>query len=406
MMDVFLARQPIFDLKNQTYGYELLFRDNKAQNAYSGVDGDESTANVLTNSFFDIQTNSILAGKKAFVNFTSNLIVRGIPKLLPVDTLVIEVLEDVEVNDMLLNSIKELKQLGYVIALDDFAFDEKYKLLFELGDIIKIDFRTSKQSIEETSYMCRYAGKVMLAEKVETIKEVEYAVSLGCTFMQGYYFAKPVILTRKTINPMQKTFMQLISMLNSPEVEIEELADMISIDGSLVVRLLKLVNSAFYNSKSRISSIQQALVMVGIEPLKDWIYLIGLKEFSPYGNEELLKLAFLRARFCEEISLNLPDGEKYYKEMYLMGLISLMHVFFGISLKDMLSELPVSQIIKDGIMGTGGVFSEVYKLCYAYERAAWSMVDKTIQNLGLSSITVGNCYLTCVNTIQEFWETF
>lgn len=404
MMDVFLARQPIFDLKNQTYGYELLFRNNRVQNSYGGIDGDESTAHVLTNSFFDLQTNSILAGKKAFVNFTYNLIVRGIPKLLPVETLIVEVLEDMEIDDELLDSIRELKKLGYIIALDDFAFKEQYKQLFDLGDIVKIDFRMSESSIEETSYMCRYAGKIMLAEKVETIKEVEYAISLGCTYMQGYYFAKPVILTRKTMNPMQKTFFQLISMLNSPEVKIEDIAEMIAIDASIVVRLLKLVNSAFYSNKNRISNIHQALVMIGIEPLKDWIYLIGLKEFSPYGNEELLKLAFLRARFCEEISLNLPESISVYKEMYLMGLISLMHVFFGISLKEMLSELPVSQVIKDGIMGTGGIFSEVYKLCYAYERAAWTMVDKTIKSLGLSSALVGNCYLTCINTVQEFWD--
>lgn len=405
-MDVYLARQPIFDLNNKTYGYELLFRNNRTQNSYNGMDSDESSANVITNSFFGLETNTILAGKKGFINFTANLIKRGVPKLLPVDEVVVEILEDEIIDDELLEKVKELKSLGYIIALDDYIFDEKQIKLFEMCDIVKVDFRTSKQAIENTTKMCRRANKIILAEKVESLDEFEYAKSLGCTFMQGYYFAKPVIMTKKAIEPMDRSFINIIGMLNSPNIKISELAEIISVDAALVVKLLKLVNSAYYKSNEPISTVYQALVMIGLEPLKEWIYLIGLKGASVKGNDELLRLAFMRAHFCKEIALNIPGFEKNANEMHLMGLISLMYIFFGTTLRDMLYELPVSEKIKKGIMGNGDIYSEVYKLCYAYERGAWTMVDICTKNLMLSSEVIGNCYIKCANFIQEFWTSF
>ena len=169
-MDIYLARQPILDLDNEIYGYELLYRSNKNVNSYTGVDGDESTADVITNAFFDMHMRSMIGNKKAFINFTGNLLKRGVPKMLPPETLVIEILENIIIDEDVLDAVAELKDLGYTIALDDFMFKRNLRDIFELGDIIKIDFRMPTNEIEETSYICKYSNKIMLAKRWKHFK--------------------------------------------------------------------------------------------------------------------------------------------------------------------------------------------------------------------------------------------
>lgn len=404
-MDVYLARQPIFNLNNETFAYELLFRNNAVTNAYIDIGGDASTADVITNSFFDLHTQSILSGKKAFINFTGNLIKRGVPKILPVDTLVVEILENIIIDDEIISCVKELKSLGYTIALDDFVFEPHLFEIFELGDIIKVDFRTPKQSIEETAYICRFSNKEILAEKVETFNEFEYAKSIGCTLMQGYYFSKPIIVTNKSMPPMVKTFMQLLAILNQDEPDTDEVVNLISTDAALVVKLLRLVNSVYYSIPNTISTVKQAIIMLGLETLKEWIYLIGLKRISEDKSSELLKLALMRARFCQEICLNMTDGYPYAKEMYLMGLISTMNAFVGKTILETLNELPISKEIRDGILGCGGIYTDIFQLCYTYERGIWNKVDFYSNKLGISKSQISNCYMACADYIQTFWDS-
>ena len=154
-MDVYMARQPIFDQDNNLYAYELLYRSNGTENIYNGVSGDESTADVFTNAFFGLNVKNVIGNARAFINFTENLLRRGIPKLISPDILVVEVLENQLTDNDLLDSVQELRELGYTIALDDFEYSNAYSELFQLGDLVKIDFRTPQKFIEETAYVCR-----------------------------------------------------------------------------------------------------------------------------------------------------------------------------------------------------------------------------------------------------------
>ena len=172
-MDVYMARQPIFDNDNNVYAYELLYRSNGQQNSYNGTNADESTADVVTNAFFGLDVREIIGSSKAFINFTGNLLKRGIPKMISPDILVVEVLENQMMDQDTIDACHELKERGYTLALDDFEYDSSYSELFQLGDIVKIDFRTPQRSIEETAYDCRYCNNIMLAEKIENQSEYE-----------------------------------------------------------------------------------------------------------------------------------------------------------------------------------------------------------------------------------------
>ena len=227
MENVFFARQPILDVNNNTYGYELLYRNQPGVNQYTGDNGDISTADVINNAFFLDNITSVLDGKKAFVNFTGNLIERGVPKMISSDILVVELLESVVATPEIIKRCLELKKLGYILALDDYEFNDSTKSLFELADIVKLDFRSSREAIERTASKCIQLNKIMLAEKVETQLEVEYAKRLGCSYMQGYFFAKPLLMTHKANTPMAKTFLHILGLVYSPDPDYEEIAAVI-----------------------------------------------------------------------------------------------------------------------------------------------------------------------------------
>lgn len=404
MENVFFARQPILDVNNNTYGYELLYRNQPGVNAYTGNNGDVSTADVINNAFFVDNITSVLGGKKAFVNFTGNLIKRGVPKMISSDILVVELLESVMADAEIIRRCIELKKLGYIIALDDYEYGENTKALFELADIIKLDFHTSREAVERTAEKCIAYNKTMLAEKVETQLEVEYAKRLGCTYMQGYFFAKPLLMTHRTNTPMAKTFLHILGLVYSPEPDYEEIAAVISTDVVLTIRLLRLINVMYGSTGNKISTIHQALVLLGFEKLKEWIYLVGLQRLQKDTPDELIRLALFRAKFCESISKVMPGQFIHRKEMYLMGLMSVVAGTTDERDKgNVMKELPVTDEIKNGLLGADGLFGDVFRLVVDYEHANWDKVEEFVKKYNVDAQQLANEYVQCVRFMQQFY---
>ena len=404
MENVFFARQPILDVNNNTYGYELLYRNQPGVNQYTGDNGDVSTADVINNAFFVDNITSVLDGKKAFVNFTGNLIERGVPKMISSDILVVELLESVVATPEIIKRCLELKKLGYILALDDYEFNDSTKSLFELADIVKLDFRSSREAIERTASKCIQLNKIMLAEKVETQLEVEYAKRLGCSYMQGYFFAKPLLMTHKANTPMAKTFLHILGLVYSPDPDYEEIAAVISTDVVLTIRLLRLINLMYGNSGNKISTIHQALVMLGFEKLKEWIYLVGLQRLQKDTPDELIRLALFRAKFCESVSKVVPGAYIHRKEMYLMGLMSIVAgTTDEKSINSVMKELPVTDEIKNGLIGADGLYGDVFRLVVDYEHADWNKVEEFVKKYDVDAQQLANEYVKCIRFMQQFY---
>lgn len=400
-MNVYMARQPIFDTENHVYGYELLYRSNGKQNEYNGVNGDESTADVVTNAFFGLNIQDIIGDGRAFINFTANLLKRGVPKMISPDLVVVEVLEKMMMDEQLVGACQELKERGYTLALDDFEYDNSYSELFELGDIVKIDFRTSQKSIEETAYICRYCNKLMLAEKIESQEEFEYAKRLGCSFMQGYFFAKPTIMSKHSITPLPVNFMKVMQLVSQPEPEFSDIVDVISCDTAMCQRLLRLINSVYFGVRNRVSSISQALVILGLDYLREWIYLMGMQRITHSDNVEIMRISCLLAKFCKSISMMIPEAAQDSDAYYLMGLLSMVTYGGERALAQALEEFPLTLEIKNGLMGRGGIYSDVFDLAYSYEKGDWETVDKYVEKYHLDSSKISEAFVKCVKESES-----
>lgn len=319
-----VASQPIFNIKKEIFGYELLYRAGRDSVAYDGVDSTVATKDVLVTAFSDIGIEEITGGRKAFVNFTAELVLEEVPHMLSNEILIVELLEDVRPTEEIMSACRKLKRRGYLIALDDFIYSEDLEPLIGLADIIKIDFL--KYGVEDIRWnvdkVLNNRRKILLAEKIETYEDLEVARSLGFNLFQGFFFCKPIIANAKCADVLQISKLQLIKYVTDPEVSFFDLANVIKRDLVLSYRLLKIVNSAYYGLKYTVTGILHALLILGLNEIKKWISLIVLNQIKTTKPSELIRAALVRGIFMEKLAIH-QKKRKSRDEYFLVGLFSL-----------------------------------------------------------------------------------
>jgi len=391
-MDVFVARQPIFDRRLNVYAYELLFRVG-LENVFVDTDGDKATSSVITNSFLVIGLESLTRGRKAFINFTQNLLMDETATILPKDLLVVEILENVVPSKGIITACKKLKDSGYVLALDDFVFEPKFTPLIKLSDIIKVDFRVSGEE-ERRSLIQRLGPQKIkfLAEKVETQKEYEQAREMGYSYFQGNFFSKPVIISSKDIPGNIINYLNILHEINLPEINFNKIESIVKHDVSVSYKLLRFINSAFFSFETKVKSIKQALVLLGINEFRKWISLIILKGMSEDKPEELLVISIFRARFCELIAEDINLKEQI-TDLFFMGMFSMIDTFIGRPMVEILEKLPLSKDTKDALLGEGGHFRDIYNLMLAYEKGEWDKISEYAKKLEIDLTKLHDYYI-------------
>lgn len=385
-MKTIIARQPILNEKNQTIAYELLFRGFSGENQAKFEDGNIATNAVLKDLLINFGVTKLANGKKLFINFTEDLLLDYSPLLLRKDEVIIEILEDIYDSDELIEVIKKLKKSGYVFALDDFIYDDKKIRLMDFADIVKVDFiEFSKEEIIKTAEEMRKRNKKMLAEKVETYEEFEFAKKLGFTMFQGYYFMKPEMLETATIATIPTTYPRLIEEFNKEEVNFDVLSEIAKDDVSLVYSILSIVNSVAYYSRRKITSIKDGLTRLGLKESKKVIYFNFLKTMAPAGSpDELLKKSLIRGRQAEKLAKEF--GINYKKEkLFLLGMFSLINIILRRDMNDILKNLPLDEEITDALIGKRNELSDVLTLIIINERGK---IDKLEGYLNEKNISI------------------
>lgn len=400
-MNVFLARQPILDKKNDVFGYELLYRDGNDTRNLSN-DGDYASSTVLSSCFIDFGIEKVTNNRKAFINFTEELLFNDIAILFPKKYLVIEILEDIVITPEILQRCRDLKKNGYILALDDTIFSKDYSGLTDIVDIIKVDFLASSER-ERALFVEKYKrdGLVFLAEKVETQKDFENAVELGYTLFQGYYFAKPEVDSRKKIVPFNASHTKLIRYLNSNNKDFTKLAEIIEHDLSFSYEILRLVNSVHFGRKNKITSIKYALIALGLDELKKWIYLAIIRDIRQDKPNELVNICMLRSKFMENIAIK-SGKENLSSEMMTVGMFSMIDILTNRNMKDILDEMNFSDNIKSILLNetTEGFIAESLKVVLNYEKGNWDNIED-ISNINLSTAQLNNSYIEAITWLNK-----
>jgi c-di-GMP-related signal transduction protein len=401
-MDIFVARQPIFNTKKEVVAYELLYRNSRV-NAFGGVDGDTATSTLITNSLLVLGLDTLTQNKKAFINFTLTHLKEETPLLFSKDALVVEILEDVKVDENLIEICKNLKKSGFVIALDDFIAEsmEKYREIYPYVDIVKVDFMKSTTLDQEQIVATLKSYKLtFLAEKVEKESEFLSAKSQGYELFQGYFFSKPIIVDGKAITPSKFAQFQLLNELSQSEPDVDVLTQITQRDLSISYKILRLVNSAAFRRTSEIKSIKQALVFLGLKELQKWMSFVIVQDLGADQPEELVWLVFVRAKFGESITkvIGCSDRES---EVFLMGLFSCIDVFFNRPIEEVITKLPLASDVKDALMGKDNKLSTILKTVISYEKGEWETFADSSLKLRLERQKAIELYIEAVSWANQ-----
>lgn len=380
-MQAFLARQPIFDKDQNVFAYELLYRSGVKNNFYDDADGDHATSSVLTNGFLSIGMETITRGKMAFINFTRNLLLKEIATVFPKELMGVEILQDVEPDAEVVATCKKLKQAGYTLVLDDFVFRPEFTPLLEWVDIIKINFINTDSETRRSVIQQVNSKRIrFLAEKVETHAAFRQAVEMGYTYFQGYFFAEPEIVAGQALAASKMNFLRLLQQVNQPELDFDKLEEIFKEDVTLTYKMLRYINSVYFGFPNRIRSIRQALTLIGLREAKKWLSLIAMSSMGTDKSEELVLTSLSRAHLCELLA-PLVGLKERSSEFFLMGLFSLLDAFLDQPLPDILEELPISDDIKNALVGRRGLMGEVLKLAIFYEKGDWNQVFASVSKL-------------------------
>ncbi len=391
-MDAYVARQPIFNKDMQIYAYELLFCDG-TEKYLPEMDGDIATTQVIKNSVINIGMNEICAGKKSFINFTANLLIKQIPLLLSKENIVVEILEDVEPEEDLLQACREMSNKGFLLALDDFVYMPKLRPLVDLADIIKFDFRISTiEEIQSYIEQLPHPKPRLLAEKIETKEEFEIALDMGFEYFQGYFFCKPEIIKGKKIETSQLAQLEIMAAINGDDLDFAKITDLVLHDVGISYKLLRYINSPFYAKPQKISSIKHALVYMGAPELRRFMSLMTISNLAAGKPDELISIACIRGKFCE--LLGEISGKKVnVSELFTVGMFSLLDTILGQPMPDILDKIPLSPNLVTALVEKKGLLAAFLIMVVAYEQGRWPIVKTLAGKLKVDEDKVPALYL-------------
>jgi len=395
MGNIMVGRQPILDKNENLFAYELLFRSTQNNQIF---DGEKATAEVIMNSLESIGLSNLTQNKPAFINFTAKMIKNKIFDILSSDSIYIEILETVEVDEEIVEICKELKSQGFKIVLDDFEFKESLIELVKIADIIKIDFlNTTKKVRKETLYLIKskYNKDVkFLAEKIENYSHLKEAKKFDYDYYQGFYFTKPDIISGRKVEPFKQSYVNILEELNKEYPDFRQIENYIKQDLSMSYSLLRLVNSAAYGYD--INSIRQGIVLLGVDKLKKWSLLYSFKSLNSKKPDILLITSLTRAYFAESLKQHLDIDE----DLFILGMFSLINAYLDRDLKDVLPLISMKSKFKDALISKEGKLGEVIKIIEIYEKSNWQDLNK----YSLDKKAVSNDYLEAIENAEEIFE--
>lgn len=405
-MDNYIVRQPILNRKNETVAYEILYQQD-ASSLFQN-EKDIPAANAIEEFIAQGDSDKIAAGKVAWLTFTPGLLLRNIPTMFTPEKLVIQIEDNSLVHPLAQKVIYRYQKKGYELALKGFEFSPRYFSVLDAISKIKLDFTAAdeeKESYANIASIGKSFQKQIVAYNVNTREDYELAEKIGCDLFQGTYIATPRSERVRRVDHMQSNFFQLIVAITKDEPDVDEIAEIISRDVTLAFALIKLVNSAYFALRNRAKSVKQALLVLGLGQLKQWVYLLSFKQDGSDAPEELIRISFLRGNFAQALSRYVEELPISQSEAYMMGMFSTLGVLMDISLEDALSELAISDDVKKALLYGEGKAGQLFQMVLCYENADWSGITHYARALGIPVNIISQKYFECVEYVNNIWQS-
>ncbi|PWJ52599.1 EAL and modified HD-GYP domain-containing signal transduction protein [Quadrisphaera granulorum] len=365
---VVVARQAIFTADLDLFAHELLFRASEGSQTSELTtveDHDAATSHILSATFADFDPEEISGGLPLFVNLTRAFVVGDLPLLAGADRMVLEITEDIPMDDAVLAGMERLRGEGYALALDDFDGEDWRLPALPLVEYVKLVLEPERRErVGELVELVRReapSAKIVV-ERIETDEDLDLCLALGVELLQGYGLERPKTLTAKTLQSSQLVALQLIAALTNPETHLRDVERLVENDPGLSMRVLRAASSSMVASTSKVSSVRQAMVLLGPKPLTSWATLTALSPTGSSSQQRVVMTHVLhRASAC---ALMVPSDPH---TAYTAGLLSATAEVVGVSPEELLADVNVAESVRAAVVDHAGEVGEALKSLMACE---------------------------------------
>ncbi len=367
-VDMAIARQAILDKDRAVFGYELFDR-SLASTLHTAA----SDAALLFNLLSNADSEVLLDRKTIFINCTHQTLAGGHLDLIQPERVVLEIppLPDTTTDeiDAHLHTLTEVRKRGFRLAFDDTVFDTPYASWLALASFIKVDLsRLTPAAISSIIQLTeKNPGAQLIAEKVETAAQYEMAADLGFKLFQGYWFAKPVLVTGQVIRPAQAAIIQLINLVRK-QASTLEIEEVFKRDPTLSFKLLRFINSSGFGLSCEITSFRHAVMMLGLKKLFRWAALLMTSSRAGGVPSAVGNMAIVRGRLMELLAAERLSPEEC-DNAFVVGVFSLLDTMLGMPLNKALESISLPETVVNALLHGTGVLAPFLALAKACESA-------------------------------------
>ncbi len=392
----FASRQPILAGDETVIGYKLMFRTNVVDH-FSSRETNRSSRNAIDTSSM-LGLNVLCDNRLAFIGCSRDVLLENALSSLPAENLVAEIGSDIVPDEAVEDACRGLKNAGYKIALDDFAVNDPREPLTHYADFLKVDIKA--HTWDEIHRITRTHGNHrfgLVAKKVETREDFDLTRKAGFHYFQGYFFHRPETMRARVASANQVAYLRLLQAVSRPEMNWQEVEDLIKRDAAIYFRLLRYINSAAMGVRGEVRSVSQALALMGENELRRWCRMAGAFEMSKNRPSDLMLSALVRGRFGEQMAGKFDHGDA---DLFLIGLLSLMDSILEIPMRAIIEGVPLDQDSVDLLVENKGPLRPLYELIWSVERGAWGPVVRQCRQLGVDEENVAECYSKAMEWAQ------
>lgn len=391
--EYYVTIRPILSDHGKTYGYELVDSDSshKILDHTLSLNLSEFNRALDALSLHDLESDAYY-----FIEYSHPLSSKVVIKNLPKNQFIIQVKLPKNYTQKHLKPYKALRSQGYRLALDGFDNLQLSRDLLLLFDYFIL--KPGTLNIFQKKIMDATSGKIFIASNVDTIEEFENSKRLGFKLFQGRFFNQPIVAKKeKSIDPLHMNYLRLIQLTSIDSyLDFEKISKIISEDLAFSYKLLRLLNSAAFGLRSQITSISMAVSYLGEVKLKKWIALLALRGVASKKPLELVRMSLIRARFGELLSPYISQSFDP-NQVFMFGLISLLHIMLDKSQEDLFREIQVSDEIQRSLLTAHGAYSPLLGFFEHYECANWEYVATFAEKNKLSNEWIYDSYVESIN---------
>ena len=407
MSSKYIVRQPIKDGQNKIIGYEIQYHgENQAFGGGDSTASDFAAADTIYN-FLTMNTDKLLRGSLNFMTFTTTLLMKKTPRLFDKGELVIQIDDSVIIHPLAMRMVQQYAKDGYKIAVNEFQFAPRYLGILDGIDYIKLNFQSTPElTLKNIIEIAHSMKKQCIAVGVDREELYQKALKLKADALEGTYVAEKLTTKTHSSGYLQSNFFRLMVAVTRDEPDVEEIERIISVDATLTYNILKMANSCYFAMRRRVNTVRQAIMTMGLNELKQWVYLLSASNAEnkmEEGAEEFLRLSFMRANFCSSLMNYAKDMPISKPEAYLMGMFSTLNYLIDAPLEEILDQIPLRQEVKDALLKHSGRCGMLYDLALSYERANWAKIDELAGGLGIPTNLLTSLYFSCMEEVNRVW---